>query len=80
MTETAPAVLLSDLTGGNPDDPSIAIINIELESARGILTVQAEDDDALRALLDVLIFKIGGEPNDILRPLLLAEAGLHKPN
>jgi hypothetical protein len=75
-----PAVLHPHLVGGDPADPSAAVMTLwageaEKSAIRGILTAQAKDDDALRALLDNLL-----ENPDTVRDLLQVARASLSPN
>ena len=75
-----PAVLHPHLVGGDPEDPSAAVMQVwageaEKSALRGILTAQAKDDDALRDLLDRLL-----ENPDLVRGLLQVSRASLSPN
>jgi hypothetical protein len=76
-----PAVLHPHLVGGDPDNPSAAVMQVwageaEKSALRGILTAQAKDDDALRALLDRLL----EDPDTVRGCLQVARAQLSPNN
>ncbi|HLW90505.1 MAG TPA: hypothetical protein VKS78_04285 [Roseiarcus sp.] len=69
------AVLFPHMVAGKPDDPSGAVVTWE-GTASGILTVQAADDDALRALLDEMLER----PDAVRDCLLVCRASLATGN
>jgi hypothetical protein len=73
-------MLYPNLLGGDPADPCAALMQLWLGEAeksplRGILTAQAKDADALRALLDHLL-----ENPDTVRDLLQVARASLSPN
>jgi len=81
MTDRAmPAVLYPHIVGGDPEDPTAAVMSIwageaDKSALKGILTAQAKDDDALRALLDHLL-----DSPELVRDLLLVCRAQLSPN
>ena len=71
------AVLCESFATVEPAEPFVTVINADFgPGARGVLKIEAADAETLALVLDHLIHRIGGTPNDVLRPLLLAQGSL----
>jgi hypothetical protein len=68
------AILYPNLVGGDSNDPTALVLTCH--NPPGIITVQASNDDALRALVDRMI----DDPEAMRGLLLVARAQMSKSN